>query len=136
MIGLDLARQLRDAGLAWHPEPGDRFVVPDRGMDEEVFVVSNMVIEIQDAPTGQIIAFNGTTEWALDSLQQKQVVWLPRESQLRELLADRFGRLEAVTGGYAVEFELGGQARREVDADAESAYARAVLVVLAALGAQ
>jgi hypothetical protein len=136
VIELGLARRLREAGLAWHPEPGDRFVVPDRGMDEEVFVVSNMVIEIHDAPTGQIIAFNGTTEWALDSLQQKQVVWLPREAQLRELLAGRFLRLETVTGGYAVEFDLAGETLREVDADAESAYARAVLAVLEGLGQQ
>jgi hypothetical protein len=129
MIGLVLAQELRAAGLAWNPLPGDRFVVPDRGMDEEVFVVSNMVIEIHDAPTGQIIGFNGTTEWALDSLEQRQVVWLPRETQLRELLDQRFVRLESVTGGFAVVFDLDGE-HREVDGDAESAYARALLAVL------
>ena len=134
MISLPLSQQLRAAGLAWKPEPGDRFVFPDRDMDDEVFVVSNMVIDIHDTPTGQIIAFNGTTEWALDSVQQGQVVWMPREAQLRELLADRFRRLEAVTGGFAVEFEVDGEPRREVDADAESAYARAVLMVLNTLG--
>jgi hypothetical protein len=132
MIALVLARRLRAAGLAWDPLPGDRFVVPDRGMDDEVFVVSNMVVEIHDAPSGQIIGFNGTTEWALDSLERRQVVWLPREAQLRELLGDQFVRLEAVTGGFAVEFALAGEDRREVDGDAESAYARAVLHVLAA----
>ena len=96
-------------------------------MDEEVFVISNMVVEVQDAPTGAIIGFNGTTEWALDSLEHRQVVWLPRESQLRELLADRFVRLETVTGGFAVVFD--GD-HREVDGDAESAYARALLAVM------
>ncbi len=129
MIGLELARRLRELGLPWNPLPGDRFVVPDRGMDEEVFVVSNMVIEVHDAPTGQVIGFNGTTEWALDSLEQRQVVWMPRESQLRELLADRFVRLEAVTGGFAVVYALEGE-QREVDGDAESAYARAVIRML------
>jgi hypothetical protein len=129
MIALELARELRTAGLAWNPLPGDRFVVPDRGMDDEVFVISNMVVEVQDVPTGQIIGFNGTTEWALDSLEHRQVVWMPRESQLRELLGDRFLRLESVTGGFAVEFDLDGE-RREVDGDAESAYARALLAVL------
>jgi hypothetical protein len=129
MIGLTLARALRAVGLAWIPEPGDRFVVPDRGMDDEVFVVSNMVVEIHDAPTGQIIGFNGTTEWALDSLEQRQVVWMPRENQLRELLDERFIRLESVTGGFAVVIDLNGE-RREVDADAESAYARALLAVM------
>jgi hypothetical protein len=134
MIGLELARALRSAGLAWNPLPGDRFVVPDRGMDEQVFVVSNMIIEVHDAPTGQIIGFNGTTEWALDSLEQRQVVWMPRETQLRELLGDRFLRLETVTGGFAVVLDLAGEPHREVDGDAESAYARAVLAVLAATG--
>ena len=131
MIGLTLAKQLRAAGLAWNPQPGDRFVVPDRGMDEEVFVVSNMVIEVHDAPTGQVFGFNGTTEWALDSLEQRQVVWLPRETQLRELLDQRFDRLESVTGGFAVVIDLDGE-HREVDGDAESAYARALLAVLQA----
>jgi len=130
MIALELAQGLRAVGLPWNPLPGDRFVVPDRGMDDEVFVISNMVVEVQDAPSGQIIGFNGTTEWALDSLEHRQVVWMPRESQLRELLGDRFVRLESVTGGFAVVFELDGGEQREVDGDAESAYARALLAVL------
>ena len=130
MIALALAKELRAAGLAWNPLPGDRFVVPDREMDDEVFVISNMVVEIQDAPTGAIIGFNGTTEWALDSLEHRQVVWMPRESQLRELLGDRFVRLEAVTGGFAVVTEDGDGEHREVDGDAESAYGRALLAVM------
>ncbi|GAA3596496.1 hypothetical protein GCM10022223_09660 [Kineosporia mesophila] len=135
MLDLALAQQLRKAGLAWNPLPGDRFVLPDRGMDEEVFVVSNMVVEVHDVPGGQVIGFNGTTEWALDSLEQQQVVWMPRETQLRELLAMRFVSLESVTGGFAVTFSRNdGTTLREVDADAESAYARAVLAVLEAKG--
>jgi hypothetical protein len=131
MIALTLAKELRGAGLAWNPQRGDRFVVPDRDMDDEVFVVSDMVIEVHDAPTGQIFGFNGTTEWALDRVEQRQVVWLPRESQLRELLDERFIRLESVTGGFAVVIDLDGE-HREVDGDAESAYARAVLAVMGA----
>jgi hypothetical protein len=129
MIALALARDLRAVGLPWNPLPGDRFVVPDREMDDEVFVISNMVVEVQDVPTGQIIGFNGTTEWALDSLEHRHVVWMPREDQLRELLGERFLRLETVTGGFAVVIDLDGE-RREVDGDAESAYARALLAVL------
>ena len=85
MIALQLARRLRDAGLAWQPAAGDRFVVPDKGMDEDVFVLS-----------------------------------------------DRFLRLEAHEPGYVVVVadESGGEIR-EADGDAESAYARALLVVLA-----
>ncbi|MBT0773918.1 pilus assembly protein CpaE [Kineosporia sp. J2-2] len=137
MLDLGLARRLREAGLAWNPLPGDRFVLPDRGMDDEVFVVSHMVVEIHDTPGGQVIGFNGTTEWALDSLEQRQVLWMPRETQLRELLGDRFVALESVTGGFAVTLQLGDDENtrtvREADSDAESAYARALLTVLASL---
>lgn len=128
MITLELAQQLRDAGLVWEAAPGDRFVVPDRDMDDEVFVVSNMTVEVHDFPSGRVIGFNGTTEWALDSLDQHEVVWLPRETQLRELLGEHFVSLEVRTGGYAVQ--LGSSEGRHVDIDAERAYARALLAVL------
>jgi hypothetical protein len=128
VITLELAQQLRDAGLVWEAAAGDRFVVPDRDMDDEIFVVSDMTVEIREYPTGRIIGFNGTTEWALDSLEQHEVVWLPRETQLREQLGDRFLSLEARTGGYAVQ--LADTPERHVDIDAERAYARALLAIL------
>jgi hypothetical protein len=127
VLSLDLARQLRLAGLVWKPQPGDRFVVPDRDMDDEVFVVSDMTVQVHDFPTGSVIGFNGTTEWALDSLAQGDVLWLPREDQLRELLAEQFQRLEAIPGGFAVVTSHPAGERRHVDIDAERAYARAVL---------
>ena len=127
MISLDLARRLRDSGLKWTPAAGDRFVVADRDMDNEVFVVSDMVVEVHEHPTGRILAFNGTTEWALDSIQQQDVVWLPREAQLRDLLGEWFSRLEAVPGGFVVVVDKGGHEMRHVDVDAERAYARALL---------
>lgn len=130
MLDLDLALQLRTAGLPWLPTSGDRFVIPDRGMDEQVFVVSNVVVEVQDLPGGTVLGFNGTTEWALDSVSLPEVVWLPREGQLRELLADRFAGLEVVAEGFAVVLLEQGDRRRHVDGDAETAYARAVLDVL------
>ena len=86
-----------------------------------------MTVEVHEFPTGSVIGFNGTTEWALDSLDQGDVVWLPREDQLRELLGDRFARLEALPGGFAVVIEKDGVEHRHVDIDAERAYARALL---------
>ena len=41
-----------------------------------------------------MIGFNGTTEWALDSVELQHSVWLPSETQLRELLAGTFRALE------------------------------------------
>jgi hypothetical protein len=63
----------------------------------------------------------------LDSLAQGEVVWLPREDQLRELLGERFDRLEAVPGGFTVVTTGPNGLSRHVDIDAERAYARAVL---------
>jgi len=130
MITLELAERLRDAGLDWSPAAGDRFVVPDVDLDGEVFVVSDMVVEILQRPTGQIIGFNGTTEWALDSIEADAVVWLPREDQLRRLLEHRFHTLEARPDGFVVEIEHDGSRQRHGDIDAERAYARALLVLL------
>lgn len=130
MTSIDLAQRLAAAGLTWTPAAGDRFVVAGRGMDDEAFVLSDMTVEVHDLPTGRIIGFNGTTEWALDSLELDEVVWLPREAQLRALLADRFVRLEAVDGGFVVVVDHDGHEQRHVDLEAEDAYARALLAVL------
>ena len=128
VISVDLARALRDAGLAWVPQRGDAFMVPERDLDDEVFVLSDMVIEQQDVPDGPpILAFNGTTEWALDSLEARHAVWLPREDQLRVLLGPDFVSLERTAGpagGHAVTLADGS---RHLDVDAGCAYARALL---------
>ncbi len=127
MITRELAETLAARGLAWEPASGDRFVVPDRDLDDEVFVVSGMSIEVAKLEFGAEMRFNGTVEWALDSIAQAEVIWLPREDQLRAALGEHFVRLESVTGGYAVV--LTGE-ERHVDIDVERAYARALLSVL------
>jgi hypothetical protein len=130
MITVELARRLRDAGLPWKPASGDRFIVADRDMDAEVFVVSQLTIQLRDTPTGQLFQFNGTTEWALDSVEQEAVIWLPHEGQLRTALGPAFRRLEAIGDGWVVTVERAGREIRELDVDAERAYARALLAVL------
>ena len=131
MITRELAEALAARGLEWAPASGDRFVVPDRDLDEEVFVVSGMSVEVADLEFGSEMRFNGTVEWALDSISKDEVVWLPREDQLRAALGARFVRLESVTGGCVVVLTGSGSAEeRHVDIDAERAYARALLSVL------
>ncbi|HWM58123.1 MAG TPA: hypothetical protein VNO83_09825 [Pseudonocardia sp.] len=130
MISIELALRLQAAGLQWTPASGDRFVITGVDMDADVFVVSELTIDVHQAPTGSLIRFNGTTEWALDSVQQDDTVWLPREGQLREALGARFRRLEPVGDGYAVVVGRGGRDERHVDVDAERAYARALLAIL------
>ncbi|MDP9466122.1 MAG: pilus assembly protein CpaE [Actinomycetota bacterium] len=124
MLRLDLARELTTHCLVWWPQRGDRFVVRDRDMDEEVFVVSDLTVDVQEVPSGLVLGFNGTTEWALDSLKTDQVLWLPREDQLREALGDRLVRLERTAQGWSVVLADG---RSFADPDVESAYAKALL---------
>ena len=132
MITVDLAERLRDAGLTWTPTSGDRFAIPDRDLDGQVFVVSEMTIETQQLATGGVVKFNGTTEWALDSIAQNDVVWLPHEAQLRGLIGSAFRKLEPAGDGYAVEaVAADGATVRELDVDAERAYARVLLTLMA-----
>jgi len=90
MLDHALARRLRDAGLRWRPRAGDRFVIETPGFDGDVFTLSDMTIEVHEYPTGTELGFNGTTEWALDSVAADDSLWLPREDQLRELLGPVF----------------------------------------------
>lgn len=124
MITRELAERLRDAGLPWRPASGDCFMIPDRDLDDEVFVVSEMTIEVTDALGERLVRFNGTTEWALDSIDAALVLWLPREDQLREALGASFVSLETVGDGFAVQLADGS---RHVDLAASRAYARALL---------
>jgi hypothetical protein len=133
VISVSLARRLRDAGVRWAPATGDRFVVADRGMDSEVFVLSDMTIEVHELPQGRVIGFNGTTEWALDSVDSGQAVWLPRESQLRELLAGTFRGLDRTEDGWSVRTSVNGADHITHDRDAEQAYALALLDLLDAV---
>ena len=127
--------ELRAAGLRWQPAHGDRFVVVDRGMDDEVFVLSDMTVELHQYPTGPVIGFNGTTEWALDSLDQQDALWLPAEHQLRDLLGAAFHRLERSADGYDVVLQDDSTAgkTRASGADPAEAYARALLALLSAV---
>ena len=130
MITVELARELRAAGLRWVPASGDRFVVADRGMDDQVFVLSEMTVEVRSFATGPVIAFNGTTEWALDSLDQDDALWLPAEDQLRDWLGASFLRLEREADGFTVVLAEGGAEVRATGHDPVSAYAQAVLAGL------
>lgn len=129
MISLTLALSLRDAGLAWRPRPGDRFVVTRTEMIDDVFYLADMVIETRHLDTGTVFAFNGTTEWALDSVAQEATVWLPDEGQLRAALGPRFASLYRDDGGFAVALDDGTV---HLDPDPENAYAAALLATLQA----
>jgi hypothetical protein len=132
VLSLALARALREAGLPWTPARGDSFVMPDREMDSDVFVLSDMTIEVHQFPGGPVIGFNGTTEWALDSVEQSEALWVPAEHQLRELLGDAFAGLTPTGDGYRVTLRLDGATSGFDDPDVADAYALALLHLLTA----
>ncbi|WP_295010305.1 pilus assembly protein CpaE [uncultured Microbacterium sp.] len=135
MITRERAAALRDAGLRWHPAEGDRFQLdlPDDvelEAEAEVFTVSEMTIEARRTPSGTELAFNGTTEWALDAVTLAEAVWLPREDQLRDLLRGTFRRLERLPDTFEVTVEIAGTSLRFEHPDPAEAYAQALLALL------
>ncbi len=136
MIDAVLARNLRDAGLRWRPVSGDTFMIDRSELQSERFTVSEMTIEPHEFDTGTILGFNGTTEWALDSLALEDALWLPREDQLRELLGSAFRSLHRAEDGFRVEVDdptvVDGVAAYE-DVDAATAYGQALLIRLRAV---
>jgi hypothetical protein len=144
MISTALATRLRAAGLTWTPVSGDAFqlapVLDTEGVFEgDVFTVSDMTIEAHVFPSGTVLGFNGTTEWALDSVALDDALWLPREDQLRDALAGTFVGLRRAVGAdgrasYTVSTVVGGVEAHAVSDDPAEAYGLALLALLEALG--
>jgi len=130
MISTELARALRDSGLVWHPKAQDNFLIDQVEVDADVFTLSDMTVEAHEFDTGTVLGFNGTTEWALDSVSLDDALWLPREDQLRELLAVAFVSLERTPDGYTVAARIDGAQQIFPASDAANAYARALLAIL------
>jgi hypothetical protein len=113
------------------------FYIPRPEIADAVFMVSDMVVELITQRGESRFHFNGTVEWALDSVESNGVVWLPRENQLRELLGEHFLSLDSSAGGYVVTVSGPGRAyHTDPEPDAADAYARAALHVLSAQPAQ
>ena len=130
VISRELAARLAPH-LSWIPANGDVFFIPRPEIAESVFIVSDMVVELVVSGGESRFHFNGTVEWALDSVESDGVVWLPREDQLREMLGDYFLSLDSSASGFVVTVSGPGKAyHTEAELDAADAYARAALYVL------
>lgn len=129
MISRELAADLAPH-LTWAPENGDLFFIPRPEIADSVFLVSDMVVELVVRNGESRFHFNGTVEWALDSVESDGVVWLPREDQLRAMLGNYFLSLDFSSAGYVVTVSGPRHAyHTEPDAEAANAYARALLYV-------
>ena len=129
MITVELARQLAAEGVLWEPEPGDRFTIDEEGLIGDLFWISDLTIEVHHYQDQSLLGFNGTTEWALDSVPLDIALWLPREDQLRSLLGSRFESLRHNGSDWVVGVHNGAGVAQFADPDAECAYALALLSV-------
>jgi hypothetical protein len=100
-------------------------------VDGDVFYLSDMTVEAHQFSTGTVLGFNGTTEWALDSVAIDDALWLPREDQLRALLRATFRSLDVLPDGrFRVSTVFEEVEREFVSRDAVDAYARALLTLI------
>lgn len=137
MLSLSLARQLKQAGLEWQPRLYDYFAIPDREMDERIFVISDLLATLETLQGELVVAFQGASEWALDDLAAGELVWLPREDQLRQALEAALLargrsqiRLDCGLSGCRCTIQPGEQALTFRGEDAGQAYAAALLYLL------
>lgn len=138
MIPIDLALQLKAAGLVWQTSNYDFFAIPDRGFDDRVFILADMMAYTELVQGWPVVAFHGTAEWALDYILTSEVVWVPTEEQLREALAQQVDQnaadnplvLALDTNGYHCTLGYKDEALTFSAPTAGEAYALALLHVL------
>lgn len=132
MLSLALAKQLKKAGLDWSPQLLDVFVVPDRGLDDTPFVLTDVMAYVELFRGSPMVTFHGTAEWALDYVLQSEAVWLPSEAQFHELLRANGATytLSTVPTGFRCEITRGGERIAFDAADAADAYGSALLHLL------
>jgi hypothetical protein len=137
MIPLDLASELKAAGLGWIPTQLDTFGIPDRNLDDKTFVISDMLVTSDVLGGLPIVSFQGAAEWALDYIVTTEIVWIPSERQLRHRLEAALlegGRpelhLSLGLNGCRLECVYGGQPIVLEGADPEQLYAQALLQIL------
>ena len=110
-------------------------MIPDRDLQDHVFSISEMTIEAHRLRQGVRISFNGAVEWALDSIMEREVVWLPSEAQLRDRLGRAFQSLARDDTGYRCTIQVDDQTRGFTATEPADAYALALLHLLAIPGA-
>lgn len=138
MIPIPLALELKQAGLIWRTNNYDFFAVPDRGLDDRVFVLADMMAYTELVQGWPVVAFHGTAEWALDYIFTSEVVWVPTEEQLREALESQLQSADECAalvlchsaGGYRCEIDFRGETLTFDAPTAGEAYGRALLHVL------
>lgn len=137
MLSLTLAEELKKTGLAWTPAKLDFFAIPERGLDDGVYVISDMTVLVEVLNGQLAVTFHGAVEWALDHMLIAELVWLPTETQLREQLEQRLVgepepalQLSSAADGYRCEIHFRGEQLIFEAFGASEAYGLALLRLL------
>ena len=134
MISVELATALKQAGLVWHPASGDRFTLTTGAFDDEVFTLSDMVVEAQESRPARCWGSTGRPNGR----------WTPRRSPTRcgcrgrtscgDCSGRRSGRWSASNEGYRVTSVLPGDHADGTSgywgAEPSEAYGRALLALI------
>ena len=136
MIPLALALELKEAGLVWQTKLHDFFAIPDRDLNDRIFVLSDVMATMSLLRGWPAVMFHGTAEWALDYILTHEVVWMPTEGQLRQELEkmlrgeDHFDQLSSSADGYECRIVYQGESLVFTAVSAAEAYAAALLQIL------
>ncbi len=137
MISLSLAKRLKKAGLVWQAGVNDFFAIPDRDLDNRIFVVADLLANLNILSGWPAVTFHGTAEWALDYILTTEVVWLPREEQLRQTIISSFPSnstqsilLSCDGSNYQCRITVDGRSFEASSATAADAYGAVLLHLL------
>jgi hypothetical protein len=132
-----MARELKEAGLVWRAGNHDFFAIPDRDLDDRVFVITDVMAYLELLRGWPVVTFHGTAEWALDYILTTEVVWLPTEGQLRQELEEILKKENGIVlqlmwqaSGYCCRMRYQGQDLDFAAPTADQAYGRALLHAL------
>lgn len=142
MLSLTIAQDLKEAGLKWAPKLHDLFMVPDTELDKRLFVISDVMTYVEIMQGKPAVTFHGALEWALDYVMLADILWLPHEAQLREMLEERLRSerppilvLISMADGYRCEIRLNNERLAFEAFGASEAYGLALLHLLRVSGA-
>lgn len=137
MIPLQLAYDLKKAGLVWKAGMHDFFAIPEHDMDERIFVITDVMAYLELLQGWPVVTFHGTAEWGLDYIFSHEVVWMPTEEQLRTELVNLlkqnntfFLQLTLLADGYSCQIQLQDQPDTFTAPTAVECYALALLQML------
>ena len=139
MISTILAKALKNAGLPWQAKINDFFAIPEHGLDDRIFVISELQSNLDTFRGWPVVTFHGSAEWALDYILTTEVVWLPTEEQIREILVERLANSESPginfvynEGNYRCSLYWQGELLHFDDPSGIDAYGKALLHLLEA----